>query len=380
LKSPLKQEWTVYRFAVVVSLLWATACGGDDGGEPDAASALDGAPPGDAFLGDAAVVDCSGDHRESADSSNDPFSDGKNGSPERTNLSLGASGRGFTVCGQLDPAEATGQVTDYDSYVFEVDGPAQVNLRIELRATAEAGQIGLDLFRVEDGLPVPVATGPFLNGYALVAGVVVAPGSYWVSAVGWPPATDGPIGYAISVAENLDSCPPAEGMPDYSEAADADSRGNDTVAIDYPAPPRVTEADDQPEPTALVLTAGTVALVHGQSGAVESAGDSYLDRDAYEIETGPDTSELELRLAWEDGDVDLDVYLFEAGDPGNDYSVGLGTSIGGSGDELLTVNVDPEQRYWLWVGAFDSTAQGGGTDLPRDYDVTLCPRQHAPSL
>lgn len=378
----MKQERTAHRFALVVSLGWAAACGGDGGSDPDAGAPLqDGAPVVDASLGDAAVVDCTGDHRESADATNNPFSEGE-GAPERTFLALAAGERGFTVCGQIDPAEATDAVVDYDSFVFDVEGQGPVNVRIELVAAAGAGALGLELFRVEDGLPVAVATGPFRNGFALVAGVDLGPGSYWVSAVGWPPAPAAPIGYAITVAQNRESCAAADGEPDFVETeGPGESRANDTVALEYPDPPHPTDADDAPEPTELVLTPGTPAHLRGTSGDVESSGDSYLDRDTYEIATGAEVGELEIRVMWPDGDVVLDVYLFAADDPGSDYSVRLGISVGGDDDVLFTINVDPDQRYWLWVGAYDSTAQGGATDRPVDYDVTLCPREHvAPVL
>jgi hypothetical protein len=374
-------EWTAARFGAAVLLAWAGACGGEDGADPDAAPAQDGAPPGDAPLGDASVVDCSGDHQESADSSNDPFSPGKNGTAERTGLSLAAGGMAFTVCGQIHPDQATRQVSDHDSYVFQVTGNDPINLRIEMIAAAPGGAaLELDLFRVEDGLPVPVALGPYRNGYAMVAGVVVPPGSYWVSAVGWPPVPDAPIGYAISVAENTLACPPADGDPGSIEVGDTTEnghRGNDSASVTYPLTPSATEdADDAPEPTGLVLEPGAVHLVRGTSAAVPSAGDSYLDRDAYLIATGPDTSELEVRLSWADGAVDLDAYLFEAGAPAHDYSVELGVSESSSRDELMTLNVDPDRSYWLWVGAFDSAAREIPADLPISYDITLCPREH----
>ena len=183
------------------------------------------------------------------------------------------------------------------------------------------------------------------------------------------------------VAENRESCPAAGGEPDFVETEGPAERTNDTVALDYPDPPHLTDAVDAPEPTELVMAPGAPVHLRGTSGDVLSAGDSYLDRDAFAIATGADVGELEVRVAWPDGDVDLDVYLFAAGEPGEDHSVGLGNSIGGNGDELFTVNVDPDRSYWLWIGAFDSTAQGGANDRPVDYDVTLCPREHvAPRL
>ncbi len=381
----MTQDCTLARWAAALALAGTFACSGGDDGDDDGAPLLDaGAGQVDAFLGDAAVVDCTGDHRESEDGSNNPFgADNQNGTAEGTGLSLAAGSRaGFTICGQIDPRQATDLVADYDAFEFTVDGEAPVNLRIELVAASGAyDQLGLHLFRVQDGLPVPLATGPYRNGYALIAGKVVDPGTYWVGALGWPPAPDGPIGYAISVVENRLSCPRAEAAPTYMEIHDGlDNRGNDTVAVGRP--PVLTAAEtDAPEETNLTLEPDEVRLVAGTSAVVTDVPeDSYLDRDAYALATGPSTTELELRLSWDDGDVDLDLYLFEAGRPDHDYSVALGTSPGGNLDEVLTLNVDPGRSYWLWVAAFDDTMQGGATDLPRDYGVTLCPREHAPAL
>lgn len=373
----MKPHWTVSRFGAAALLaMWPAACGGGGGdADQDAAPTADGAPPPDAWE-DAAVVDCSADYRESSEGKNDPFSPDEGGSAERTGLALAAGGPGFTVCGEIDPAQANDLVTDYDAYLFDVGGGDPVNLRIELRAPAapDDAPLGLDVYRVQDGLPVPLATGPFRSGYALVAGVVVPPGSYWVSAVGWPPAPGAPVGYAISVEENPLRCPRADSIPDYAESNDGGGRGNDTVAIRRPDPPELTsDTSDQPEPTGLTLEPDGVALVRGVSAAIGSSGDSYLDRDTYAIETGPSASELELRLSWADTAADLDLFLFAAGDPATEYSVGLGTSPGAS-DELMTLNVDPGRRYWLWVGAYT-----GSGDQPVPYDITLCPREHTAS-
>ncbi len=367
---------TLARSVAGLALAWVGACGGDDGGDQDAAPPRDGAAAGDAGLEDAAVVDCAGDHRESAENSNNPFPSGS-GSAERTGLTLAAGGSGFTLCGEIDPGQATEQVADYDSFAFTVDGRDSVIVRIEMAAAPASGALlALDLFRVDEGPPVQLATGPFRNDYALIAGLVLTPGTYWVSAVAWLPGPDDAFGYSIAVTENALACPSSAEAP-YQEMNDlAGSRGNDMVTIDETdPPPRLTELSDAPEPTAILLEPGAVQHVRGTSDLVESDGDSYLDRDAYLIETGPSTSELELRLTWADSDVDLDMYLFEAGAPENDYSVKLGTSIGTKRDELMTLNVDPSRSYWLWVAAFD-TANGGSAGLPMIYDVTLCPREH----
>jgi hypothetical protein len=367
------KQWTPAHVAAALALACTGACGGDDSAEADAGPGRD-ATLFDASSRDAAVVDCSGDHRESAEDTNDPFSSG-DGSAERTGLTLAPGDPGFWVCGQLDPTQAAGMVVDNDAYEFTVDGDEPVSVRIELVASeANKTVIGLELHRIDDGPPMQVASVPFRNGYALIAGLEAQPGTYWVSAAALPPEPDAPLGYAILVRENPLSCAPAGPPEAYLEAGDEPAgRGNDTVHIHLPDPPVLTEEKDEPEPTMLVLEPDAVLLVRGESAAIESAGDSYLDRDTYLITTGAAASELEVRVSWPDGIVDLDVNLFAAGAPENSFSDDLGKSSGPDRDELMTLNVDPDHDYWLWVGAYDG---GGALEMPVAYDITLCPREH----
>jgi hypothetical protein len=362
------------RFASLAMLL--AACGGDD--DSGEGSLQDAAAPSDAFSSDASVVDCAGDHRESAERGNDPLS-AEDGSAEMTGYALNASSEPFTVCGQIDPAQSNSSVVDEDTYQFRIGGEEPVNVRLEMVAPTggEATGLALDLHQVDEGTPVFVATGPFRNDYSLVAGIPLEPGNYWVTAVAFDPQPERTVGYSIEIGRNELTCPRADGTPSFTESGDgALDRSNDTVSIHYPSAPTLTgNLSDAPEATGVVLSPAEESVhLRGQSADVMSDNDSYLDRDAYLIRTGAMTSELEVRLSWPDTGVDLDVYLFAAGDPGVDYSTGLGTTVAQVADELFTVNVDPGTNYWLWVGAYDNTSAGEG--LPLVYDLTLCPRTH----
>ena len=348
------------------------ACGSDDG-DGDLTAPLDAAAPSDALLTDAQVVDCTGDHRESRDRTNDPLTM-EGGEAEATGFVLRAGSDPFTVCGQIDPAQANDMLADGDFYEFTVGGDAPVNVRLELLAPdgAEATDLAIDLHRVEEGTPVFLATGPFRTDYGVIAGVPLEPGTYWVNAVAFHPVPAQPVLYTIAIQRNTFSCPIAELT--YSESSDGTGRGNDTVSIDYgDLPPKQTaDEGDAPEATGIELAeASGPVRMQGVSLALASDGDSYLDRDAYLVSAGPETNEVEVRLGWPGEDVDLDVYLFEAGDPENDYSVGLGTTTDKSADELFTVNIDPDRSYWLWVGAYQDA-----TGLPVTYNLTVCPRTH----
>lgn len=357
----------------------AGACGGGSAAT-DAGPPRDGLPAPDVPSLDGAVVDCTGDHRESADHTNDPITV-DNDSAEGTSFTLSDGAQPFTVCGQIDPAQANDVVVDGDVYQFTVGGSDPVNVRIEMTSPDGllAHDLTLGLYRVDDG-PSPVAKGVFRNDYAIVAGMTLTPGTYWVSAVAFAPAPAGPVGYSIQIGIDAFSCASDDGAPDYTESGDgAQSRGNDVVALHYPNPPALTSAGDSPESTGLVLMPGAVYHLRGTSADIDSDGDNYLDRDTYQLATGAATTELQVRLTWhpdDTPDVDLDTYLFAAGAPSTDYSLGLGTTVDDRTDEVFTINVNPSSSYWLWTGAFDELSQGGDSDLPVTYDVTLCPRTH----
>ena len=348
------------------------ACGGDDGAG-DSLPPLDAAAPSDAVLSDAAVVDCDGDYRESRDRTNDPLTV-EGGEAEPTGFVLRGASDPFSLCGQIDPAQANDTVVDGDYYEFTVGGTSPVNVRIELRAPdgGEVSDLEIDLHVVEEGTPVFVASGPFRSDYGLIAGIPLEPGTYWVNAVAFSPPPEVPVLYSISIERDMMTCPRKE-TADYAETGDGTGRGNDMIAINHPEPPALTTMmSDSPETTGIELGAETGAVaVQGVSAALASAGDSYLDRDSYLVRTAPETNEVEVRLNWPNGDDDLDVYLFAAGDPSRDYSVGLGAKVDKVDDERFTVSVDPDRPYWLWVGAYKD---GSGLAVP--YSVTICPRSN----
>lgn len=348
------------------------ACGSGDGSGGDAGSLFDAALPSDAFLSDAAVVDCQADYRESRDRTNDPLTI-ETGEAEPTGFVLRGGSDPFSVCGQIDPAQANDTVVDGDYFEFTVGGTSPVNVRIELTAPdgARATDLAIGLHQVDEGPPVFIASGPFRADYGLIAGIPLQPGTYWVNAVAFHPAPASPVLYTISIGRDTLACPRVD-LAAYDESSDGAGRGNDMVAIQHPDPPELTAAADSPEMTGIELDPMSDPVsVQGWSAALESDGDSYLDRDTYLIRSGPAANELEVRLSWPNGDVDLDVYLFAKDDPLVDYSVGLGATVDRVNDELFTVAIDPGRNYWLWVGAYQD-----GTGLPINYNVTLCPRIH----
>lgn len=360
--------------------LLLSACGGDDDAAGDASPGGDAAAAIDADTTDASVVDCEADHRERGEAGNNPFVEG--GAAEGTDLSLTTGGDPFSLCGQMDPAQASGELVDTDAFAFEVTGGAGATIRIDLESPGGDALTGLTLrlYEAGEGPPVERAKGVFRNGYALVAGLHVEPGLYWVGITATAPAPEDAVGYTITVSHDTFTCPAASDDPDYLESDDGAGRDNDVVTIHYPDPPAATAAADGAEVTAGTLAAGETSHLRGVSAALGSDDDSYLDRDTFRVSTAADTTELQVRLRWpdpigEDG-ADLDLYLFAAGALDEEVSMRLGAVAGDEEDEIFTVNVDPSRNYWVWVGAFDDTGQGGGGALPVTYDVTLCARAH----
>jgi len=361
------------KWSALLAVGLVTACGSDDGAG-DSGPLFDAAAPGDAFLSDAAVVDCAADYRESRDRSNDPLTV-EGGEAEATGYVLRAASDPFTVCGQIDPAQTNDAVVDGDYFEFTVGGSSPINVRIELYAPngEAASDLAIDLHRVEEGTPVFVASGPFHSTFGVIAGIPLEPGTYWVNAVAFQPAPQSPVLYSMAIARESLTCPRVEPADDYAEAGDDGGRGNDMVAVDHPDPPALTATmTDEPEPTGIQLhpASGPVGFT-GVSAALESDGDSYLDRDSFLVRTGPETNEVQVRLNWPNGDDDLDMYLFAATNPERDFSVGLGAKVNVDDDELFTVSVEPDRNYWLWVGAYQG---GSGTAIP--YSVTICPRSN----
>lgn len=373
----MKHRW---RLALLCVTAGAACDGRTVSSTPDAGNVplADAAPRPDVIDYDAAIL-CDADYAERRDDRNDPLSYEDDDS-EGTGLFINTFTAPRTVCGALDPQYATDVRGDGDVFHFALEGDEPVSLRFEMEV-AGAGPddiLYLHVYRSEAGLVRRIGIARYRRDFAVLVARDLEPGIYWIAPIAEQPATDAALDYTVTISREHLDCPASEEAAAYVEAADdGDSRGNDMVAIAYPDAPALTDdTGDAAEPTGLTLLPETPLRISGQSGLVSSAGDSYLDRDSYLLATAADTTEVELRLTWPDGDVDLDVYVFAAGDPSDNYSVGQGVTVGETDDEVVVINVDPSSNYWLWIGAYDTSEQDGATMLPMAYDVTVCPRTH----
>ncbi|MCP3978886.1 MAG: choice-of-anchor D domain-containing protein [bacterium] len=165
-------------------------------------------------------------------------------------------------------------------------------------------------------------------------------------------------------------CPIPDGPPDYieSDESGAGHRANDVFVVFFTGFILPTPVADSPEATGLVATLGSTLHIRGNTADIGSDQDFYLDRDSYSITTGPGVERLKIRLNWPDGDVDMDLMLVKPDGTEPEFLDFVDTRE----DEFGTLVVEPETEYIVWAATWDDRAIGGDTDLPLDYDISIC--------
>lgn len=366
------------RFSQILLFLGAcglVACGGDDDGGiiiADSGPTVDSGP--DANLG------C-GDYEEASDGSNDELAlAGLTGTAEGSGISF-AAGDTKVICGVIDPAQANDSIgaLDVDSFDFEVSAGAAVRVVLRTDGADQTGGVLLFLQWIDpDGNPHTWGAGGFAEGYALATTGHEEAGTWRLVQVTFAgdTAPTAPIDYQLEIVERP-ACDAAAGEADYTEAVDgAKSRKNDAVSVSWDADPsfKLTRSTtDRPEATDLTLAADTPVHIHGTSGDV-TANDDYHDKDAYAMAIGEGINELDVRVTWADGtDADLDALAFIARMPEQELTGGNVAFGSTTPDDVGTARVPGGADMWLWVGTYT-----GATDLPQDYDVTICPRTFTP--
>ncbi|HEY8145765.1 MAG TPA: hypothetical protein VIG06_23950, partial [Kofleriaceae bacterium] len=340
------------------------ACGGDD--DDDGIIIADSGPTADSAPDSS--VGC-GDFEEAADGTNDTL---VGGTGEATGISF-AAGDTKVVCGVIDPAFMDAEVGVVDIDGFDIDVGDGAPLRAVLRTDGgdELGGIILFLQIVGEDGAATLNGGGFVNDYALATSAVTGAGTYRVAVAALPgeELPTGPIEYQIEIADQI-PCAAAAGDPDYTEDNDgARSRRNDVVSATWADDPvtKLTNAPaDAPEPTELTLEAGTPVHLRGTSADV-AANDDYHDKDAYLVTLAAGVNEVDVRLTWPDGDIDMDAMAFVAEMVDNDIAGAAGAFIGTMADEVFTARVPDGVDLWVWAASYDDAA----TDLPVDYDVTI---------
>jgi hypothetical protein len=350
------------------------ACGGDDDGIviADSGPTVDSGP--DANLG------C-GDYEEASDATNNELAlAGLAGTAETSGISL-ASGDTKVICGVIDPANAEDTIGALDVDAFDIDVSEGAAVRAVLRTDGadQTGGVLLFLQYIDpDDNPHTWGAGGFADGYALATSGQEVAGTWRLVPLAFAGETapTAAIDYQIEITERP-ACDAAAGEADYTEAKDgAKNRKNDAVGVVWDNDPsfKLTRSTtDLPEPTGLTLDVDTPVHVHGVSADL-TANDDYHDKDTYAMAIGEGVNELDIRVTWADGtDADLDALAFIAGMPEQELTAGNVAFGSTTPDDIGTARVPAGADMWLWIGTYK-----GATDLPQDYDVTICPRTFTP--
>lgn len=338
------------------------ACGDNThASNPDAGEIDGGADaPLDAF------VECN--YTEQHDTTNDYFADPT--AIEETGVHFTGGGP-RTICGTINNghynADPAYQTVDIDNYGFTVDHDADVIVRLTGNAQ-NILQVGV--FAVTDTRGF--AGGDYYLGNHAVFSQSLKAGHYQISVE----ATDvqdatAPVDYKVrmSIDDPATRCADVTATADYTEAHDGlTNDGNDMVAIDYNQFPVYSFTGsplDVPEPTNLVLDPAKDYRISGTSASVAGQG-SYFDRDTYVITTGATTNEISVRMKPGASTADMDFYLFQEN---RDFGLSFnGAQMMGGAEEFATLAVNPNSRYWLWVGK----ANADSDNTSSTYDASIC--------
>ena len=291
------------------------------------------------------------DYTEASDATNDYFL-ASGYALEATGLTF--SGTALTVCGQVDSGHYSTHYYSVDIDNFGITLASDSDVIVTLSGAGQnVSWLAVHAYNPTTGYGV--GSGNFINDHGVFSAHLAA-GRYELSVEAYDNQDiAAPIPYKMRIAADAPGtrCPQNTSTPDYVEANDgASNRGNDVIDTDYRGYRSyviTTSTADAPEPTSLVLVSGASYRISGTSAAVS--------------QTDATTNQLAIRLNWTDASADLDYLLFPEG---GDYPYGGAAHTSFGGDEFATIAVAPGTRYWLWVGALQTS-----TVLPATYDLSL---------
>lgn len=296
---------------------------------------------------------------------NDPFfGDGA----AATEITL-APGEVAALAGAIDARDGNETWADSDGFALSLS--ARTQIQAELRHEAGGGVWAVAIHHADRR---PAAWWGMSQGErALTHPIELPAGEYFVHVSSEAPGPATPIPYSVTVRTgDLGACE-SSAVADHVEAERV-LGDNDRVAIRWASFPELSGTAAPAEATGLTVGARATRVIEGRAEAAETTTDSYLDRDAYEIEIGEGVTELRVRLEHASADVNLDALLLSAD---GRALVGTGIEVGDS-PELAAFPVVPGTRYLLWIGARDERSIGGDTALPLDYRAIVCGRGATP--
>jgi hypothetical protein len=328
---------------------------------------------GDAGSGSGSGSASACDYTEMADGTNDTTA-------EATGQTVATR---TVLCGQVDTGHfGSGSTTvDVDSYTIAVTGsPAELLIDFENATPASLTDFQVAIF--DTGTPPTLLNAGDYNGSLGDHGVFLSElpaGNYTVVVTATASAAiSAAIPYKVVLYADTPTtrCPDLTGMTaDYTEANDGSANtGNDVVLVDFAKSPSFTltpSTTDAPEMTGLTIDTTKNVDIVGSSATEAAGSDTYLDRDTYELMTGPSTNELSVRLNWPGSTADLDYVVFE--DSMITTPNVAATLTASSEDEFATFAVKPGTSYWLWIGAYK-----GSTGQPIAYSASVCGGDFSP--
>ncbi|HEY1811442.1 MAG TPA: hypothetical protein VGG74_03745 [Kofleriaceae bacterium] len=350
----------VTRLVLVCSLALA-ACSHNNNGDDDNGDAGSG--------GSNSALNC--DYTEMSDAGNSTTA-------EATGQTLATR---TVLCGNVDTGHygSGSTVVDVDSYTIAVTGsPAELLVDFQNDTPASLTDFQVSIF--DTGTPPTLLNAGDYTGQLGDHGAFLselAAGNYTVVVTATAAAaTSAAIPYKVVLYADQPTtrCPDLTGSAaDYTEANDgAANKGNDVIGVDFSKSPSFTSIAGTAEATALTIDPGKSSHIAGSSASVAAGSDKYLDRDTYEITTGAAMNELSVRLNWPGTTADLDYIVV----PESSLSAAneAATLSATQEDEFATFAVQPNTKYWLWVGAYD-----GSTGAPIAYSASVCGGQFPPA-
>lgn len=340
------------------------ACGDDNENmKPDARVF-----PDSAEIDAPTVIPCA--FTEMNDGANDDYA---SDTPEATAISFSTSTT--AICGKVnnghydDPSDTV----DIDSFQITVPADSRGIVYLTGAGAADLDSLVLEIYGESN---VISETGQFQGTFAVTAAELPA-GTYVVAVRAYDSA-DVAAAFDYKVVLEVDSatrCPKstATAVAEAGEGVAVPAAGgfNDVYEVRYGTQParKLTDVTtDNAEATSITVAAGMNYHVTGASttftATPASWGDSFQDRDTYEITMGPTTTQLAIRLNWSATTADFDFFVFP--------STGVierarGWYAGNMEDEFTTLAVTPGATYRVWVGMDDAS-----TGQPVPYELTLC--------
>ena len=181
-----------------------------------------------------------------------------------------------------------------------------------------------------------------------------------------------PIHYKLTLqAFSFDQICPAVSTPaEYTESHDGSaSTGNDMAMFENGVLTALPAANAMLEKTGLTIASGSSHRIHGTSGNVTIDGNGMLDKDTYEVTTGPDTVVLSVRATPPKTQGIYYMFLLTSPDLLT-YQMSGDTRNGPLYAESLGVfQVQPSTTYWVQIFAVNYTTK---VTLPVDYDLSVC--------